>query len=60
MKAVEYTERTAREERAASIVPAEIREAVEKANALPETPVVDPPNMEKRGGPRVLRYRRPY
>jgi len=53
---IEQAERSAREERAASIIPAEVREAVEQANTEP--PVVDPPNMEKRGGPRVLRYTR--
>jgi len=52
---VEQTERSAREERASSIIPTEIREAVEKEN---EKPVVDPPNMERRGGPRVLRCTR--
>lgn len=47
MQKIEQAERSAREERATSIIPAEIRESVELANTEP--PVVDPPNMEKRG-----------
>ena len=56
MQTIEQAERGAREERAELIIPAEIRESVEQANTEP--PVVDPASIEKRGGPRVLRYTR--
>lgn len=56
-KKIEYAARGANIEERSAAIPAEIREAVDKANAEP--PVVDPENTEYRGGRRVLHYRRP-